>query len=166
MVGFSQVGRPLRPPRRGAAAGGAVLPERNQRNIEPRTSTGHPEPQFCGTSIYQYREGRGRVPESLWVFLVFGRSLWIPGWFSPTLLALFLSLWFCGCVSVDRHLRVYPRRGYTRGPGTPGCSPYEMCQARVMTLPGWPPRVLRLYMGYKSAYKCSKFGDKWCKYGC
>ncbi len=43
VVAFSEVGRPLRPPRRGAAAGGAVLFEKNQRQINPRTA---PEPQL------------------------------------------------------------------------------------------------------------------------
>ena len=41
-VRFSSVVRPLRPPRRGAAAGGAVLPQKNQRYIDPRAPAGPP----------------------------------------------------------------------------------------------------------------------------
>ncbi len=39
-VGFSRVGWTLRPPRRGAADGGSVLLEKNQRKIDLRTPAG------------------------------------------------------------------------------------------------------------------------------
>ncbi len=44
-VVFSRVRRPLRPPRRGAAAGGAASPEKNQRQTDPRTPAGPRPPQ-------------------------------------------------------------------------------------------------------------------------
>jgi hypothetical protein len=42
IVCFYYVGRPLRPPRRGSAAGGVVLPQRNLRNVDPRIPAGPP----------------------------------------------------------------------------------------------------------------------------
>jgi hypothetical protein len=78
VIGFSKVGRPLRPPSSGAAAGGAVLPKRNQRNIDPRTPAGPPrflKQQKLRTSGYTLGSPYFRIPIMLPVPAP-GRASW------------------------------------------------------------------------------------------
>jgi hypothetical protein len=58
-VGLSPVGRPCRPPRRGTAAGRAVLPETNQRNIDP-------DPDRTGQALGIRISHRGPTPASMY----------------------------------------------------------------------------------------------------
>ncbi len=54
--GPAEVGRPLRPPLRGAAAGGAVLPNRFQRKIDPRTPAGPRLEQWWCANLWSQRQ--------------------------------------------------------------------------------------------------------------
>ena len=53
LYGFYLVGRLLRPPRRGAAAGGTVLPDKNHIEIDSRTPAGpRPDPGHSDGGVY------------------------------------------------------------------------------------------------------------------